>query len=927
MVKINQTGADRDLWRINPQERQLAAGDQVFRLTPIMFKLLMYFLRNRDRLLSYDELLCSVWPSTIATRDLLKANVHELRRIFRDDARNPRFVETVRGHGYRFIGPVEFESDIELAPSAAPSVESEPAFFGRLRELQTLEQWLLTAPGAGPRILAIEGEIGVGKTRLANELVSRLNGNHDWVVGRGVCLASYGNVEPYLPTLEALGEICQLEQGQQLVGALVKFSPAWLAQLPQLTRAFAVDPKRQLAAAGSQARMLRELAWALEGIGSKLRTLFWFDDLQWADSSTLDLIRYLAERPSKSGNIMLVTIRNSPDAAAKAHDLMTELQARNQCKILTLRPLVEQAVLRHLADRYRGLSLDSRRSIYRHSGGNPMFLAAIEGTLVEDGTLRQVGNDWVLAASDLELGLPIPPSLYRLVTQQVHRLDPLTISLLQVGGIARRGFSAAIVAHVTGLPQSLVEERLLQLSRRRQFVHECGSSTSLVFAFDHVLYPRVLYDEMPAARRAELHRKFGRVLERLADEQHVPAIADLAWHFGQGRETPTAVRYAMLAAENALSRYGSREAAIFLRDAVDGLSRLPPDTCNRVLLRDLQIKLGVALSQSQGYASPAVEEAFERAEAISGSLSPIAHSTPARFGLWLYHLVRGNQSKALRLAEDSLAQAHTCGDRKELLHAHCALGNTLLYSGCFRRALEVLTAGLGYADLQGDLDAPTAHGHDPSVALLAYKAICEWMVSKPSESSQTIMLTLTLAERIGHPNSQALAHFFAALLKHFERTESEVLVHADVARAVANEHELPQWQVETKVIMGWAWAMDGRVDAGIDAIQCGIAERSAMGLRIGRTLFQFMLADAWRVADLPGNGLAILDEALGSNGSQECWLDAELWRLRGELLVQADCHKHLDEAKAMFYRAAAISRSQGAWALEARALAALATGS
>src|SRR5215468_10420156 len=255
---------DERLWE---RERSVRLGQKALAV-------LQRLVSQPGELVTKDDLLAAAWPDTAVCEAVLTTAMRELRRALGDQARVPRFIETVHGRGYRFIASVTETSvpAIQIKPAAPLGDESDvPMRFSRLRvadsgclvgresEWARLREWYATAQQGTRQIGFVAGEAGIGKTTLVEAFVSEVAASGKARVSRGQCIQHYGAGEAYLPILEALGRLGR-EGGPQIVALLREYAPSWLKHLPSLTPGEEFDA---LASVTSE-KMLRRLAEALE---------------------------------------------------------------------------------------------------------------------------------------------------------------------------------------------------------------------------------------------------------------------------------------------------------------------------------------------------------------------------------------------------------------------------------------------------------------------------------------------------------------------------------------------------------------------------------------------------------------------------------------------------------------------------------------
>jgi DNA-binding winged helix-turn-helix (wHTH) protein len=207
---------------------RLLRGSQPLRLRPKTFAVLRHLVQRSGALVTKDELLDAVWADTAVTENTLAQSIGELRRVLKDDATPPRFIETVHYRGFRSVAPVGSEMRAPGSESAASP--SNPFAVGRAAELHRLEEVLSKAQCGKRQLVLVTGEPGIGKTTLIQTFLSGPAGSQVLVAG-GHAVEQVGAREPYLVMLDALGRLARIADPQHVVGLLRRDAPAWLAQM------------------------------------------------------------------------------------------------------------------------------------------------------------------------------------------------------------------------------------------------------------------------------------------------------------------------------------------------------------------------------------------------------------------------------------------------------------------------------------------------------------------------------------------------------------------------------------------------------------------------------------------------------------------------------------------------------------------------
>jgi DNA-binding winged helix-turn-helix (wHTH) protein len=559
-------------------------GEERILLAPKAFAVLRYLVEHPGRLVTHDELLEALWPKTYVQPEVLKSHIAAIRAVLGDDARKPIFIETLSRRGYRFIAPVT-----EGVP-ARSSTASGPAkvLVGRDGPLAELHQCLRRMSKGERQMVFVTGEPGIGKTAVTDAVIDRAAvETPDIRIARGQCIEGYGSKEAYYPVLEALSGLYRGDGGDAIVQILAAQAPTWLVQFPALLTPDRGDILRREVLGATRERMLREIGDALEAIASRSPLLIVFEDLQWVDYSTVDLLSVLARRRT-TAKLMIVGTYRDDDVALSEHPLRAlkqDLRSRHLCHEIALGPLNEAQVLDYLVAEQPESPLPDGLAtlVYQHSEGNPLFMVAALDHLIGRGFIARGKGSWQLRRPLNEIELAVPESLREMIEVQIERLSPEEQRVLEVASLTQdRAFSviARAAAAVDADPEHF--ERVCERLSRRSHILRPGTLQELpdgtispFYEFAHALYREVLYSRIAPGRRTQLHRQAAQWAESTFTE-HVSAAAPfLAYHFEHGGDYTRAVTYLRVAAQTAGRRYAPREAVAYLQHALELSGRLP----------------------------------------------------------------------------------------------------------------------------------------------------------------------------------------------------------------------------------------------------------------------------------------------------------------------------------------------------------------
>src|SRR5580698_4222341 len=401
----------------------------------------------------------------------------------------------------------------------------------------------------------------------------------------GQCIEGYGSKEAYGPMLDALGQLCRGPQAGPIIQILATEAPTWLAQLPALlTREHRATLQREILGA-TRERMVREIGDALDSIAAERALLLLFEDLQWVDDSTVDLIAALARRRTPAKFMLLATCRplHAESAGHSLKGLIPDLMVRRLSREIALIPLSEAEVEEYLAVQSPaghpppGLSA----LVHRHSEGNPLFMVAALEHMAKRSLLTRADGRWELRVPLEQIEFEVPEDLRHMIEAQLEPLSAQEQSAFELASIAGVAFAASVISALAPIDSNNVEDLYEELSRRHHIVKWAGTqslpdgSMTERYEFVHALYRQVLYDRQLPARRARLHRQIGERLAALYAQRMEEVVPELAYHFEQAADWPRAIEYLQPAADIARRRSADREADAMLARALELVDKLP----------------------------------------------------------------------------------------------------------------------------------------------------------------------------------------------------------------------------------------------------------------------------------------------------------------------------------------------------------------
>jgi predicted ATPase len=335
-----------------------------------------------------------------------------------------------------------------------------------------------------------------------------------------------------------------------------------------------------------------------------------------------------------------------------------------------------------------------------------------------------------------------------------------------------------------------------------------------------------------------------------------------------------------------------------------------------------QIALGISFAVVKGWSAPEAGHAYEQAREMVEQVGDTSQLGSILWGLYVYYIVRGELHTAHELGEQCLELSQNQDDSPLLVVSHFMVGVPSFHLGRLGVAQEHLEEGrVAYLPVKHDAYI-SRYGPDFGVFSAAYESHLCWYRGYPEQALRQSQYTVALAQALGHPYSLVLAQSYAAMLQQLCGDWSGTQAWAEDVLALCAAYEFPYYAAWTNFLQGWAMTKQGKLHEGIVQMQQGLAHLHAMETGLRESYYLGLLAEAHTRTGQVEEAMHLLEEALASvHQRDERYHEAELHRLRGELLWQQEAGEHAVEA--CFQQAIAVARQQQARSLELRAVMSL----
>jgi len=654
------------------------------------------------------------------------------------------------------------------------------------------------------------------------------------------------------------------------------------------------------------------VAW-LEAEATRQPVLVAWEDLHWADPTTLEVLGLVIEQAPTVPMLHVLTSRPafSPPWPQRSH--MTPL-VLNRLE----RPQVEALI----TQRARGKTLPAEvvQHIVTKTDGVPLYVEELTKMLLASALLREEADQYVLTGPLRTVTIPDT-----LQDALMARLDQLNRAkeVAQLGAVLGREFAYELLQAIAPQDEDILHAGLAQLVAA-ELLYQRGRPPRARYVFKHALIQDAAYTSLLKSTRQHVHQQIAQVLER-----QFPALVEtqpelVAQHYTAAGYHAQAVRYWQWAGQHASDRSAYLEAISHVTTGIELLKSLPetPERTQHALT--MHLALGAALQMAKGQAAPEVEHAYTQARALCQQVGETPELVPVLFGLWRFYNIQQQFHTACELGETLLRLAQRAHDPALAVVAHYALGWTWFCLGALPAARQHLEEGSARYTPDQRRALVFGIGQDPGVACRAYVAWTLWLLGYPEQALIRLHDALALAHELSHPISLAFTWCLAATVYQLRRDVPAAYEHAEAAVALATEQGFTQWVALGTILRGWALALQGQGQAGMAQVRQGIAAWLTTGAALLAPWFCTLLAEASDYLGHPEDGLQALTEAhtLVEQHEERFW-EAEVCRLRGVLLLRQPGTPQA-EAETWLQRALDVARRQEAKSLELRAAMSLA---
>jgi DNA-binding SARP family transcriptional activator/class 3 adenylate cyclase/tetratricopeptide (TPR) repeat protein len=764
---------------------------------------------------------------------------------------------------------------------------------GRKPEVADLIQLWESARHGSTHVVLVQGEAGMGKSRLAHALKQHIAGQ-SCVVRELHCFPEF-SLSPFQPLIGLFESVIGFEPGDtpelklaKLEKHLAKHYPSskqnalpFIAQLINLPLAESCLVNG-LSALQQKQETIHILLTLLQELATQQPTLLILEDLHWIDPSTLELLTQFIEHKGKAPILLILTARTEFDPPwNETFD-----------KTLTLAPLDDQEVAEMAVSLNVHIPDFKLQRIVERANGIPLFIEEISKT------------------ETLDNGFDIPLTLRDLLTARMDKLGEAK-PIIQLAATIGREFDLELLRKIC--PDDRIGF-VLKALRDSEMVLNTGEAT---YQFKHALIQEAAYHTQTKANRMDMHRRIAQVLQSDFTDLVTTRPELLAQHLSAAGEIRQAVEFWLKAGLRAIRSSANLEAIEHFSRGLKLLATLPPSEEIDRLEFEFRINRGVGFVSVNGYGAVETEQEYTRAHELGMKLGEDANLFKALWGMWLNANSQFDHLFALELAEKLLELAVSARDSIQLQQAYFAIGRSQLWLGQLERSRTHLELSMSlYHPSQHEAMA-YQYGKNTCVVSGTLLTWVLWLQGFPQQAEDIHQQTLALARHVHHPNSLGYAlsvsSIFTRWLKQVERTSQL----AQEAITLSQAYRLSMGVILGKASHGWVQIIQGNPQGITHILHSMEAVNSVFkGFEL---IFFALLCDSYVHLRKFGEALVVTEEALViAHTKHDRFFESEFMRLKGESLLGI-AETNTAAAEACFSQALMVSRQQGAKSLELRA--------
>jgi len=766
--------------------------------------------------------------------------------------------------------------------------ETLTPLVGRDLELGLLlDRWALAQDGEG-QVVLLSGEPGIGKSRILGALRERLEGEGAMPM-RFQCSPYYVNSAfwPSIDNFERALKFARDESPESKLDKLealvvdhfgrpvsdVRFVAAMLS-IPCDDRygELVMTPQK------FKDETLRTLVDLTEAAARQQPSVMLYEDLHWADPTTLEVADLLIDRVKTFPLLIVFTHRPEFQNRWAEHGHVTGLNLSKLTRAQSS-AMVEKVV------GGKALPPDLLEQIIAKTDGVPLFVEELTKSILESGELKEAGDHYAYAGKSHSV--TIPATLRDSLMARLDRYAPVK-EIAQIGAAIGREFTYELITAVAPLAKTQLDDVLAQLTDSG-LAFRRGTPPDATYTFKHALVQDAAYDSLLKSRRQALHGKIAKAVSEHFPQTRETEPEVLAHHLTAAGEAEAAIPLWQKAGELALNRMALTEAISHLNKGLEVVNTLPTSAERDASELALRVPLGTAWMALKGWPASEVWASIHPALPLAKSLGRNDSLLAILFLLRTYVLTVGRVAETLPWAQEMLDTAKAIGDADLLITGYMSACNTYMWMGELHATLEQADKVLELYDDQKHRHLVNLLNHDPKTLSGIGSSICTWILGYPDRAVQISNETRAHAHRLGHAFDLGFALSRGSDAFDFRCEADKLHERARECEQLGRDNSLPVlWAFMGPACDAMALIREGKAAEGVGELKDSLAIWDAAGGKCWSPCGKSVLAEGMALSgDLDG-ALELIDEQIEQAerpGWEERYYYAEMLRLKGWMLT------------------------------------------
>ena len=809
---------------------------------------------------------------------------------------------------WRVIARKDISSQlIERAAQVTPMVDRT----GIVRTL--LDGWN-SSLNEGGSVAILSGEPGVGKSRILQQLATKLGDKDRYYALDYQCAAYHSNTALY-PIISHLKTTAGFERGEpaaQRLGKLEQLIGLWSDRFEQDMSAFVELlslpaehkwPAQQLDPDKRKEQILSAFLRYVSAMATERPVLITFEDAHWMDPTTLELLSRLVRDIEQQSIFLLITSRPgfAPDFINLEHVQMYEVES------------LPKKYAKQLVDQIQGgksLPRKILKKILQRTEGNPLFIEEISKSMLEMLPVGDVIND------ELSDTIVLPATVQESLLARLDRLPEASRAIAHLAAVIGRIFSYDLLERVADYQSKNLYKELMPLLNA-QLVFQSVELPDAEYSFKHALVRDVAYETLLKSDLSAIHFRIASVLEEHYPDILLNSPELIARHFTEGNDAEKAVEYWLKAGKKASRQFALIEARAHLTAGLKCLDQCEDTDQSKHRRLALLIVQGPVLMALEGSGSEITRQNYAQAVALCDELPVSAMQFKALWGQWNVSMDY-NRDQGLAWADKLQGLAETLDSPDLRLQAHHCQWTTRFHYANHRDAQAHLDKGIAlYDDKRHRHHAAEYGGHDPKVCGLSFLAFVRWFLGDIDAADEAAQQSLAHAQKLDHAGSRLHVIELSLLLSQYQRKPAMIRDLTEQLQEICDTIGLPEYEGKLNCCRGIVMANADDLSEGIELIKQGLDQLNAVGTTEDVPLYTEYLAQALGQAQKTDEALKYVDELLDSLEAQKLrYWQAELFRRKGLLLQDKG---EMEQAKQYLLQSLQTANQQSALALALRA--------